>query len=327
MAASANVSMVGSPPPLDAHQHAYSYERRARSQGASPAKGGHIDDDNGDLPRFFPFTDEETDEEDVFVKTLVPTSEMIESLQLDWGKNTVTFSVNSLLQGVQEISASIYLWKPDTKIVISDVDGTITKSDILGNIMPLMGKDWSHRGVTDLYSNITKNGYQMLYLTSRAIGQAQVTRRYLTNVTQNDTKLPEGPVVMSPDRLIKSFKREVIDRRPQEFKIAALSAVRDLFAADHNPFYAGFGNRDTDVVAYTSVGVPKSRIFVINPTGQIGQQNSSAYSKSYTLLNEQVNSMFPARSDTDKFKREAEYNAFNFWRAPLPEIELPENEA
>ena len=46
--------------------------------------------------------------------------------------------------------------------------------------------------------------------------------------------------------------REVIDRRPEEFKIAALRDIKRLFG-DRNPFYAGFGNRFT--VFYCSVCV------------------------------------------------------------------------
>jgi phosphatidate phosphatase PAH1 len=37
--------------------------------------------------------------------------------------------------------------------------------------------------------------------------------------------------------------REMILRRPHEFKIATLQDIRALFPADWNPFYAGFGNR------------------------------------------------------------------------------------
>lgn len=68
-------------------------------------------------------------------------------------------------------SSKIFLWDWDTKVVISDVDGTITKSDALGHLFTMVGKDWTHSGVANLYSNIQKNGYKMLYLTSRAIGQ------------------------------------------------------------------------------------------------------------------------------------------------------------
>lgn len=50
--------------------------------------------------------------------------------------------------------------------MITDVDGTITRSDILGQLFPLFGKDWSHKGVTQLYTAIKDNGYVFLYLTA-----------------------------------------------------------------------------------------------------------------------------------------------------------------
>lgn len=42
-------------------------------------------------------------------------------------------------------------------------------------------------------------------------------------------------------------------------------AIRALFPSDCNPFYAGFGNRDTDEISYLKVGIPKGKIFIINP--------------------------------------------------------------
>jgi phosphatidate phosphatase LPIN len=70
----------------------------------------------------------------------------------------------------------VFLWDYTTKIVISDVDGTITKSDVLGHVLPRFGNDWSHDGVADLFNKITNRGYQILYLSARAIGQADLTR-------------------------------------------------------------------------------------------------------------------------------------------------------
>jgi phosphatidate phosphatase LPIN len=45
----------------------------------------------------------------------------------------------------------IFLWHWTDKIVISDVDGTITRSDVLGHVLPQIGKDWSHAGTVDLF--------------------------------------------------------------------------------------------------------------------------------------------------------------------------------
>ena len=41
--------------------------------------------------------------------------------------------------------------------------------------------------------------------------------------------------------------------------------IKKLFPSDHNPFYVGFGNRDTDELSYRKIGIPKGKIFIINP--------------------------------------------------------------
>jgi len=74
----------------------------------------------------------------------------------------------------------------------------------------MIGRDWTHLGVAKLYTDITRNGYKVMYLTSRAIGQADATRDYLKGIKQNNYQLPEGPVIMSPDRLMASLHRYVV---------------------------------------------------------------------------------------------------------------------
>lgn len=37
--------------------------------------------------------------------------------------------------------------------------------------------------------------------------------------------------------------REVIEKKPEEFKIECLTQIRNLFPNDYNPFHAGFGNK------------------------------------------------------------------------------------
>lgn len=81
------------------------------------------------------------------------------------------------------------------------------RSDGLGHVFAMIGRDWTHLGVAKLYTDITRNGYKIMYLTSRAIGQADATRDYLKGIKQNDYQLPEGPVIMSPDRLMASLHR------------------------------------------------------------------------------------------------------------------------
>lgn len=88
---------------------------------------------------------------------------------LKYGQNKVEYRIkgdsNKVIQG------HIYLWDYTESIVISDVDGTVTKSDALGHFLPRMGlSDWAHDDIASLYTNISKNGYKILYLSSRPIG-------------------------------------------------------------------------------------------------------------------------------------------------------------
>lgn len=46
---------------------------------------------------------------------------------------------------------------------------------------------------------------------------------------QDKLKLPPGPIIMSPDRIFKSFTREIIHKKPELFKIAALRDIANLY--------------------------------------------------------------------------------------------------
>lgn len=258
--------------------------------------------------------------------SLRPTQQELNELDLKPGANTIRFVVGS---SAVELNCRIFLWSCHTKIVISDVDGTITRSDVLGHLLPAVGRDWSQVGVAGLYTQIEKNGYKMLYLTARPIGQASQTRAFLHNVTQGSAKLPNGPVLMSPNRLVESFTREVIRRKPQEFKIAALREVRCLFALDYNPFHAGFGNRDTDVISYRAVGLIPQRIFVVNPKGELVVMRAKYVSAaSYSTLQDLVESVFPdisGHTGLEKIQALTEsstFNDWNYWKESLPELDL-----
>lgn len=247
-----------------------------------------------------------------FQRTNIPSSEQIASLNLNEGQNLITFSFSTRVLGKQQVDAHIYLWKWNARIVISDVDGTITKSDVLGQFMPLVGKDWTQSGVARLFSAIKENGYQLLFLSARAIVQAYLTRSFLLNLKQDGKALPNGPVVISPDGLFPSLYREVIRRAPHEFKIACLQDIRALFPTDYNPFYAGFGNRDTDELSYRKIGIPKGKIFIINPKGEVAINNRIDV-KSYTSLHTLVNDMFPPTS----LAEQEDFNSWNYWKVPL----------
>lgn len=63
-------------------------------------------------------------------------------------------SLSTFRQTPTSVTAKVFLWTPQSKVVISDIDGTITKSDVLGHIYYFFGKDWSQSGVAKLFSLI-----------------------------------------------------------------------------------------------------------------------------------------------------------------------------
>lgn len=281
-----------------------------------------------------------------YAKTLRLTSEQLESLNLKSGPNTMSFTVNRAT-----CTATIYRWKYDVPIVISDIDGTITKSDALGHVLNMIGRDWTHLGVAKLYTEIAANGYNLLYLTSRSVGQADTTRAYLAGVVQDGGyRLPKGPVIMSPDRTIAALRREVYLRKPEVFKMACLRDIMALFTGSGgsnnaatagptlskessnglvgssrgkggSPFYAGFGNRLTDALSYRSVNIPSTRIFTINSNAEVSLDllTLTTYKTGYVSMREIVDHYFPPVGLLVKGGGE-EFTDFNYWREKTLDI-------
>nr|XP_051707322.1 phosphatidate phosphatase LPIN2 isoform X2 [Oryctolagus cuniculus] len=258
-----------------------------------------------------------------YKKSLRLSSDQIAKLKLHNGPNDVVFSITTQYQGTCRCAGTIYLWNWNDKIVISDIDGTITKSDALGQILPQLGKDWTHQGIAKLYHSINENGYKFLYCSARAIGMADMTRGYLHWVNDQGTILPRGPLMLSPSSLFSAFHREVIEKKPEKFKIECLNDIKNLFAPSKQPFYAAFGNRPNDVYAYTQVGVPDCRIFTVNPKGELIQERTKGNKSSYHRLSELVEHVFPL---LDKEQNSAfpcpEFSSFCYWRDPIPEVDL-----
>lgn len=181
----------------------------------------------------------------------------------------------------------------------------------------MIGRDWTHQGVAKLFTDIVNNGYNIMYLTSRSTGQADSTRAYLNGVLQDGYRLPKGPVIMSPDRTIAALRREIYLRKPEVFKMACLRDILSLFPPDHNPFYAGFGNRLTDALSYRSVNIPSTRIFTINSNAEVSLDllSLNKYKSSYVSMRELVDHFFPPVSLLVQGGSE-EFTDFNYWREP-----------
>ncbi|KAF1954638.1 LNS2-domain-containing protein [Byssothecium circinans] len=285
-------------------------EEAMRSADAVSDPGYHSDDAQSDTTEQFPHhmrrdsdsavglttppysPDPVSGETKSYAKTLRLTSEQLKALHLKPGANTMSFTVNR-----STCTANMFYWQHDVPIVISDIDGTITKSDALGHVLNMIGRDWTHQGVAKLYTDIVSNGYNIFYLTSRSVGQADTTRAYLNGVVQDNYRLPKGPVIMSPDRTIAALRREIYLRKPEVFKMACLRDIMNLFgkSPDQTPFYAGFGNRFTDALSYRSVKIPSTRIFTINSNAEVSLDvlSLNSYKTGYASMREIVDHFFP----------------------------------
>ena len=127
--------------------------------------------------------------------------------------------------------------------------------------------------------------HRLLYLSARSISQAADTKFYLEQLTQDGLCLPPGPLFLNPKSLLQVFvfvspffsnpsdesllqagRLEVIEKRPELFKIECLTKLRELFLCS-TPFFAGYGNRQNDLVAYEAVGIPRCMLYLMNKNG------------------------------------------------------------
>ncbi|KAG5507485.1 hypothetical protein JIQ42_07783 [Leishmania sp. Namibia] len=202
-----------------------------------------------------------------FTRTLIPVEADLWKLHLREGCNAVRYLARKDKGDIVSISCNIFLWNWTDRLVVSDVDGTITKSDLLGHFYAMLGKgaDWTHPGICNLYSKIERNGYRMVYLTARSLSQINQTKSYLFTLQQDGVRLPMGPVLTAPQRFFTALTREV-SKQSHVFKIACLAGVRAAFPPSTKPFFAGFGNRYNDVISYDAAGIPTHKIFIIDPS-------------------------------------------------------------
>ncbi|CAD5230126.1 unnamed protein product [Bursaphelenchus xylophilus] len=269
-----------------------------------------------------------------FKRTLRLKSEQLKDFKLEYGSNEARFSITTKFQGTAWCSCHVYLLRWSERLVISDIDGTITRSDVLGHVIPAIGGTWAHAGVAELYTRIKNNGYRMVYLSSRAIGQSHYTKTYLQSIAQGSRMLPDGPVLLSPTSVLMAFRKEVIERKPEEFKIACLTDLKNLFPVKQ-PFFAGFGNRETDVKSYVAAGIPLERILIINPEGSLKRADKIGFVTSYSSMAiDTVDYLFPplmkaefvqaeAESEEERawsllhtnFTKPEKYSTFTHWRA------------
>jgi len=187
------------------------------------------------------------------------------------------------------IEAFLWVWDSSDSIIVSDIDGTITRSDVGGMINGVLGarmgwkKGHAHPGVCYLYNHlIHETDARMMYLTARPLNLINETRSYIYELEQPISsssmtmrRLPPGPIITDTTTFTSSFRREVVDRSSHIFKTAMLKQLRDCFVQAgrdirrYPVFLATFGNKDTDAKAYRASGAPPVTIFIIGTDSKV----------------------------------------------------------
>jgi hypothetical protein len=142
-----------------------------------------------------------------------------------------------------------YVAPPGVPVIAADVDGTLTSSESAYPTSLVSGSD---PGVQDnapqTLMSAAVQGVSMVYISARGDRFTQDTRDWLA-----EHGFPRGPLIL-PQPIVTMPGDPTI-----EFKTSALDrlATFDLLA--------GFGNRATDVAAYTYAGLAPDRIFIKLP--------------------------------------------------------------
>ena len=207
--------------------------------------------------------------------SLIPEEVQIKKFELREGINSISFAIKTFLGGIQILKSNLFFWKykKNLKFILWDIDGTITKSDILGVVLPRFGINWNHENVIEFINKLYNNNYKIIYLTVRAIFQSETTRDFLYNLSQKNEKLPKGPIIMDPDGVFSSFKKGIIQKQQHLIKILSLLEIKNLFNDNEQHFFAGFGNKESDAIAYRYLGIELKNIFIINKYSEITQLN------------------------------------------------------
>lgn len=194
------------------------------------------------------------------------------------GRNPIRYLLLDEQRVIGVAQAYIFLWKHSDSIVVSDIDGTITKSNargILGTLITQQYEKACHVGICHILSKLSSSS-QVVYVTSRPIALANQTRQLLSSLKQGNETLPHGPLLGFGGNFRQLMMMELVSKTTQRFKAGKLwqQVVQPFRQANNNDpsspvFIAGFGNNFMDVQSYHAVGMDLDKIFKISKRSQI----------------------------------------------------------
>lgn len=142
-----------------------------------------------------------------------------------------------------------YLFPPGSKVVVTDIDGTLTTSDS-EIIMQIPDETYVPKmmiAADRLLQAWSMKGYPVVYLTARGHVLRVESRGWLV-----DLGFPDGPLITASGE----------EPNADVYKTLWMNRMIQDFGWD---VVAAYGNADTDIIAYANAGIPKEQTFIIGP--------------------------------------------------------------
>lgn len=162
--------------------------------------------------------------------------------------------IYSILEGDSTCAESYdYLLPPGSKIVITDIDGTLTTDDN-ELIMQIPDESYVPKMMTAadlLVQTWSMKGYPIIYLTARPHVFRTESRLWL-----RDLGFSVGPMITSNGT-----------QEADGYKTVWLEPMVETFGWVP---VAAYGNASTDIVAYEAAGIPKEKTFIVGPLAGSG---------------------------------------------------------
>jgi hypothetical protein len=151
---------------------------------------------------------------------------------------------------------------PKQRVVVFDIDGTLTKGDEALVEQLLSGHSPEPRsGAAKVVNELAANGALPVYITGRPHLLAGMTRAWLT-----EHGFPPGPVRMTTD----TGAAMPTDDGVQKFKLETLRMLQDKGVVIERVY----GNAVTDICAYAQAGIPANVTFIAGRHGGEGCEGS-----------------------------------------------------
>jgi phosphatidate phosphatase LPIN len=165
------------------------------------------------------------------------------------GRNLIRYTlVSEKGVAIASAEANIYLWSALDSVIVSDIDGTVTKDNVGGVIDTVVQEKYEHihNGICKFFQQLAmispmedmgdlnetdnkKGQVRFMYLTSRPISYVNTTRKLLVSVSQtcevNEElhTLPPGPMMCNTIPLTSVLYSELIAKNTHMFKSDVLA--------------------------------------------------------------------------------------------------------